>query len=498
MSAADNYLVGHIRSAHYAPGDRLPSVRTLAAEAGMSPVSILRALRRLSTHGVVSIRPRIGTVLLCLPDSGLDTELSRPQPVHRARWRRVADTIRDDIAAGRHHPGRPLPGTRELAARSGVCYRTLRKALQYLADDHVLTVDHKRYYPATGRHGTTNTIVLLTRLDRSMGLEHMPERDQMLLRLLEEVCSMNGLRLEIAPFDITGTQTRPRDPNQIYGRRGLPHALGFIIWTVAMQHCDITHVALQLATNTTRVAILDADGYHDLAPLYRFGRRIAVFSMAISSRCGRLVGQHVLSQGHHSIAFVTANREAVHARRRLEGVMDACGPRKDVHVRVVDIGFRDAEQPLRVRTEDLLPDDRPVRVPRGLLRTAVQAHVGRIWTTLYGLSLLEHAADRLDPLLTDATVTAWVASDDPTAVACLDFLASRAVRVPERLSVVGFDDSAAATFRGLDSYNFNYHAVTSAMVGFVAGSPALGAGTHHGPREIDGAVVQRGSVRRLQ
>ena len=44
-----------------APGARLPSTRSLAAEHGAGPVTVQQALRTLTTQGLVETRPGVGT-----------------------------------------------------------------------------------------------------------------------------------------------------------------------------------------------------------------------------------------------------------------------------------------------------------------------------------------------------------------------------------------------------------------------------------------------------
>jgi hypothetical protein len=94
---------------------------------------------------------------------------------------------------------------------------------------------------------------------------------------------------------------------------------------------------------------------------------------------------------------------------------------------------------------------------------------------------------RLDALLGDAAVSAWVADNDVTALVCLSYLESRQVAVPLRVSVVGFDDGNFALVNNLTSYNFNCRAVMLAALNHLLAPSAAG------PRrvEIEGFVAQR-------
>lgn len=56
---ADN-LSGQVASGHYAPGERIPSVRELAAEMGVNPNTIVRSYAELQTRGIIENQRGIG------------------------------------------------------------------------------------------------------------------------------------------------------------------------------------------------------------------------------------------------------------------------------------------------------------------------------------------------------------------------------------------------------------------------------------------------------
>jgi GntR family transcriptional regulator, phosphonate transport system regulatory protein len=60
------------------------------------------------------------------------------------RWERIAQALRDDIAAGRFQPGERLPNETVLAERFGVHRHTLRQAVRSLAESGYVRVVHGR------------------------------------------------------------------------------------------------------------------------------------------------------------------------------------------------------------------------------------------------------------------------------------------------------------------------------------------------------------------
>ncbi|ROR73505.1 GntR family transcriptional regulator [Bogoriella caseilytica] len=56
-------IAGLVAAGHLCPGDRLPTVRDLAADLGVAVGTVRRAYSELEGQGVVSSRPRHGTVV---------------------------------------------------------------------------------------------------------------------------------------------------------------------------------------------------------------------------------------------------------------------------------------------------------------------------------------------------------------------------------------------------------------------------------------------------
>jgi len=59
-------------------------------------------------------------------------------------WKQIADTLRDEISAEVYPPGAPLPGESQLAERYQVSRPTVRRAINTLVGEGLLTVAHGR------------------------------------------------------------------------------------------------------------------------------------------------------------------------------------------------------------------------------------------------------------------------------------------------------------------------------------------------------------------
>lgn len=89
-------------------------------------------------------------------------------------WVQAADAIREQIAAGAMRPGSRLPPERELCQSLGISRVTLRKALQALVDDAVLTPSHGRGWYIAGaadeRNEWPNSLESFSETAERMGL----------------------------------------------------------------------------------------------------------------------------------------------------------------------------------------------------------------------------------------------------------------------------------------------------------------------------------------
>ncbi len=93
-----------------APGARLPSTRTLVERHGASPVTVQRALRLLTTQGLVETRPGVGTFVRAAratrpADYGWQTAALGPRPAGAGALSTSLRTVANDVIA--LHSGYP-------------------------------------------------------------------------------------------------------------------------------------------------------------------------------------------------------------------------------------------------------------------------------------------------------------------------------------------------------------------------------------------------------
>jgi DNA-binding LacI/PurR family transcriptional regulator len=104
----------------------------------------------------------------------------------------------------------------------------------------------------------------------------------------------------------------------------------------------------------------------------------------------------------------------------------------------------------------------------------------------------------LNEVLSNTQITAWVCQNDEIAFAALHVCIEQGIRVPQDISITGFDDSEKAHAYRITSYNFNHTAAARAMICFILKEPNHFADmAQKKPLEIEGTVVERTSSMRL-
>ncbi|HKS14997.1 MAG TPA: PLP-dependent aminotransferase family protein [Pseudomonas sp.] len=104
-------LGARIEQGLYRPGQRLPSVRALSVEHGVSLSTVQQAYRLLEDNGLVSPRPKSGYFVLEPRHLPALPEISRPaqRPVDISQWEQVLELVRSTPRADVIQLGRGMP-----------------------------------------------------------------------------------------------------------------------------------------------------------------------------------------------------------------------------------------------------------------------------------------------------------------------------------------------------------------------------------------------------
>jgi DNA-binding transcriptional regulator YhcF (GntR family) len=507
QEAAKAYLLDLVENCRRAGRARLPPVRALAAQARLSPTVVWRAVASLRDEGVLHTR-RGGWIAVAGAVS--DSESSSGHRPKGLKWERICAEIGKQILQGEYQAGAVLPGPKALAENYGVSYPTLRKALDELVHRGAIA-EYRRGFrvPQIGGPRLNGSIVLVARGSPDDGPAQIGPRAQELLRLLEVECAKRRVGLDFLPYDYVNARLHPTSTARDLLGRGAKRApiLGFMVWSMGIQNPNRAQpdhlIALlrRILPSQAPIALLSETGERD-EDAVRFAQgRMKVFSISNSPVSGEQMGRHLLNLGHRRIAFISPFGDAVWSRNRRAGLTGAylkssgenavtafegsggsavVNPRQ--LYREMDVGLE--------RFRAMCRDDTSGALRR--LERAIQSTGNALTAAMLRETTRDSVSESLHRALSRPDITAWVGANDDVAIACLDFLAQAGRKVPDQISVAGFDDLAEASSRRITSYNFNCAGAVQAMMGHLLGSSMPRAGSRdHTPVEIEGYVVAR-------
>lgn len=481
----------------------LPSVAELARKAGVAYVTMWKAVDMLRNEGVLEARPRRGIVVL---DRGrplpAPTGIEDAPAVRGHKWKSVRARLHADVLRGLYPPGTALPSRKELCTAQGVCGATLSKALSNLVRDGVLRRQGTRFVAASGSvPGRSNQVLLVAcgHADGTLLLPHVRTADY--LRSLEQTCALRGVSVTTLTYDRDqGRMHNPRAVTRLLADDSFTsRLLGVMIWQAGIDRHNWTDVVLQFAPLGLPMALFDETGEVTVPRLANTRNRMRRYTLGFSRQAGRQMGHVLLRLGHRRVAFLSPLHRALWSRNRLAGVREA----------FADAGLPDAVREY-VLADYFLPEELAAHssgvtddIASRLATPSELADSDLHCRVLHSLeqqvpSVLQREAyahgmlPLMEAALADEQATVWVAADDDTALPCIQFLHERGRRVPEDISVAGFDDSLAASMQKLTSYNYNGSAYMRAMLAHVIGPGSPESGPPGSASvEIEGSVVPR-------
>jgi hypothetical protein len=429
-------------------GDRLPVLHKLAAEAGVSHVTMLRAISESKVRGDIAARSGSGIYLAGTPMVRKIASAAQPAERNAFRWERTAWRLEQDVLAGVFTPGAYLPRGKELCARYGVCASTLGRCLRR-SMARMLIKRERRWFRVplpSGQVGQASIILVSVGPGRFIK-PIWDQRHMWNMYGLETACIRAGLGVRKVFYAYVRSSLQVSDgKGPPYTRKELSGIQGFAILNRGLQGLDYRRYLHSLARYDLPVSVVDEDGDVVEAMEGDVPKNVRVFRLGFSVEPGCVAGRFLLELGHRRIAYISPFHADHWSINRLKGLRSA----------FAQAGLPDAVASCTTNRLDNQPSLDPTFIPsqsRGVRRTP-EAHE----------TILSTLAPELRDILRRREVTAWVAANDEIGFACRRFLKNARVAVPQRISVMGFDDSYLALFNDLTSYNFNSSATTQAMV----------------------------------
>lgn len=473
-------------AARAGPGGRLPSVKSLAAEAGVSTYTLGRALGLLRSDGLLDVRQRSGITVRAAPAvAARATDDIRDR--HLPRWQQVARVLSRRIRRTRTTSRRDPLLSKAVCVEFGVSYPTARKALDDLVDRHVLQPFGRGFIPV-GAEGYGGLAVLcVTRRHADFEPTSYWQPPTMFSAQFEQVCSIEGVPFEYAfvgyrESTFTGSADAGRALHQLARRRTQAMAMvssAGISDDALVELCE----HLQRARAPVAVVNFEPDNVARRLPPYRLG----ITDVGLTRHAGPTMAEFLMRREYRSVWVVAYETPLNWQAERIAGIRERLAENgADMPVRVVRIleeGGATYQGPtLDASAPDWESlDQRHQRVFRQLAidsRRATSLHM-----------LRESVRDALQGLTQKGLPDIIVGTNDDIAIACLDVLRGEGIDVPGTVAVAGFDDSPDAFSANLTSYSHNWQAIAREILRF-----GMTCGEHDKgpvPLDVGGSIVER-------
>jgi DNA-binding LacI/PurR family transcriptional regulator/DNA-binding FadR family transcriptional regulator len=536
VQKASDFITQNLKSQVWSDGDRLPSLDELSRMAGVSKGSMWKAIDLIKKQGLVTTRYGSG---IFAGAEETNRAIERP-PIKIHTWESKRRLFEQDLFKGIFIPGKPLPTVGELQARYGVSFRTMRKILKALADDHILNAIRKKFIvPAMQNKPYLNSVCMLWE-GGNYAVKSRPYREGRIIESFQKECTVFDCSLAFLGFEL---DARPAVETLKPLLRKNEKAIGYIIRPITHEDSasmvKYIDLLLRLSLENKPIAILDELGIFSLPQPLASNRLIKVFRIADIS-AGAAVGRTLLRLGHKRVAYFSHFQSHVWSSRRSQGLV----------AEFEKVGFGGSvsiytmEDPADLVTTLLLPqglttqeqdsvfpglrtnalDGPAIKARFGFLdpvikecRDAIQnlnTNVRELATTsrkkMHGKVydfMMDHGMDFIqsdmmeilyrslfEKAIADQSYSAWIAANDEIAVYALRFLKNRKKRVPEDVSVVGFDGDPIGFENGITSFDFDFYNIARQMLSFIAHPLRTTTFTKKSIVEMPGCLLHRAST----
>lgn len=492
VKKAVTYLRSMLDNYTWIAGDMLPSINQLASAAGVSSVPMWKAVNLLAEEDILEVIQGSGTRVKKISEE--------PANLVRNGWMGLRDRIHKDILSGFFISGALMPSLKEMRMQYGVSYQTLRKALDCLVSEGMITPEHRTYrtvlFTPNKNH---SSVVLIGWVNPQMEMQSRTPWGEEFLRECENLCSRMKVNLRILKYTASEGPLRfiDQDGNVSTKIKEDGSVLGYLMWAESPNEL-YRDVLNQLEQFKKPVAVLQEGSQLHLSDVVERNQGVRLFSLATGSNAARNVASYLLEQGHTDIAYISYLHKSDWSKARLCGLQEIYnrhGNGARVYPCTMDkYGFfnelsdqvKDAEHYFPTITSSMSNAGMPSMVIRVLnsIKGKFSAQMVNEVIQAYMERLFKKAASI-------PNISAWVCANDYMATMAIDYIKKN---VDKKIALVGFDDTFIAFRNSLTSYNFNIQGLVQLMLAHILNPSADVAAKRLIPFEIEGLLVVRNTT----
>ncbi|MCK9181462.1 MAG: GntR family transcriptional regulator [Fibrobacteraceae bacterium] len=439
-----------LTSAAHSNGEKLPSIRVLAAKAGVSPASIYKALSALEKQK--RIYPVQGKGFFW----GKEGPLSEIPQSKKFLTETLEEKIIADWKAGNYIPEKDLPSIKELCEHYSSTRGTITRVLESLQKQGTLARRGKgRFFFPRIRQAKNPEIILIMRADLNGTFQSFSEQELSFLKEVYKESEQRNLFLTTLGyyepsgifFDKTGSIRKLSDFGKCFGA---------VISTMLIQK-PRSLLAL-FAEFSFPISVWWEHPLSEIPRSLKNKRRWAFFNLAFGTFPGKAVGNFLKARGIKKAAFISPYHSSSWSKDRLTGLISS------------GLSIVKATDATHASPWDFLQQALKTNFAQTATLSA-QKELTRI---------VQKLLERLPP--TDA----WICVNDLVGEAVLSLYHEGKITRPPYL--ISFDNSIKSYMLRLDSFAFNVNALAEQSLYHIV-SPGVTLYNKGDFRELSGKVI---------
>jgi DNA-binding transcriptional regulator YhcF (GntR family)/DNA-binding LacI/PurR family transcriptional regulator len=445
----------------------LPSVRSLAQQFSVSPVTILKAVKALKSEGNLSSRWGKG---LFIPEN--QTVPATIDKVKEGKYQTTLHQFKSDVIGGKFQTHLPLPPVNQLSVQYNASYPTIRKVLSALLEEKILKRNGARYYFFTNRLKKRSRIAIVAFGINRGSIKIETERERNFYRLLSSIATDNNVDLEMICYndylDNPCFFTPENEPIERYlASAGIS---GIILSSYHMNNSAECLATLMNYNIPVSAWIEDSRILNTVDRFVPHYRKLTFFDSSYSTIPGSDVGRYLLEKGHRGIAFISPFHGSPWSQNRLKGLKKAI----DLHPGAVLFPFTDTRH-----INDyffMVPFLENADFDRHFQSESIRNSVHDFLSSRISFVKYEHDTllrdnaifscikNAVDQVIASPSITALVCVNDLIAGIITDYWNFQDIAHEKRPALIGFDNSFKSLQQQFSSYEFNTHGEIQNMI----------------------------------
>ncbi len=475
------------------PSQKLPKLSALAEMSGVSKATAQHALKKMVLERKLQCVWGLGyfPIGYSFPNKEKKTAGST-----KFKQEELVVSIKKSLESGEFPPNTLLPPQKTLQIKYAVSFPTLSLVLSQLVKERLLEKLGSRYKVKPKENGKNWRLKLLiiTGLDRENKINIQSENEMNFIQMVFSEATRRNLDCVLMGYFDWDSPARFINPitRENFEIKNPKEYAGVII--LARQMFNYKNCLNKILTKKIPISIWHESG--DFENQYANIEYLGFFKLGISEEDGSRMARHFKKLGHYNIAYISPFHQSQWSKLRLRGILKEyadLGPKGQVEIFTLDNYENDWSFRDQIEKEKKWETYIDVTEFKKNIRREVFPKVSGINTeirnSLRDSFILKESLSILSLALKRKDITAWICANDLCALLYAEYLRRKKIKIPNQISLAGFDNTFGSLNFGLTSYDFNIAGLAGTMIEFILNYKGLGKSK--GSLHPQGRVISR-------